>query len=201
MVFSAFHCKGLKGRRISLEGLRGAADAQNLDRERIVRLDFRQDLDTAHGAAEDAVQVVETGIVAERDEEFAAVSVGPGVGHREGADFLMAQAGHEFIGKLVRDAFVARVLQSGIAALDDEAGHDAIPGQAGVEWLAVARRQCALSETDEAGDGQRNLLEEQLGDKHAAWRGELGIQPSREFFLREQPAGQGQQCNKSRRHQ
>ncbi len=129
------------------------------------------------------MQVVEAGAVAEGDEELAAVGGGAGVGHGEHTDFPVAQTRHELVVEAVWDDVVARVLEAGVAALDDEARDDAIPGQAGVEGLAAARRERALGEADEAGDGGGRLLVIQLGDEHAAGRGELGVEAVGEFFL------------------
>src|SRR6476659_1521962 len=58
------------------------------------------------------VPVVAVGRRADRDEELAAVGVGPGIGHRENAGFLVPQRGMELVGELVpwpADALPERV--------------------------------------------------------------------------------------------
>jgi len=186
----------LEAVRVRLEGPGLGADAHDLDGKGVVGLEQRQHLKALDGAAEDGVEVVEARAVAERDEELAAVGGGAGVGHGEHADVPVAQAGHELVVEAVRDDVVAGVLEAGVAALDDEARDDAIPGQAGVEGLAVARRQRALGEADEAGDSGRGLLVIEFGDKNAARRGEHGIEAVGELLGGREPGATEQQQGK-----
>ena len=77
--------------------------------------------------------------VVDADEELRAVGVGPGVGHGDGADGVLAA--HRLVGEAVARAASTGAL--GIAALDDELGHDAVEGRAPCRsrpWLG--RRSC-----------------------------------------------------------
>ena len=72
---------------------------------------------------------------------------------------------------------VVGVLEAGVAALDHKTGYDAVPGEAGVKRLAVARGERALGEADEIGAHERRARGKQLRGERAARRDELGVEP------------------------
>ena len=73
------------------------------------------------------------GCAAQRDVELTAVGVGAGVGHGQHARGVVLERA-DFIVELV--AGTAGAVALGVAALDDEAGHHAVEGQA----VEVSRR-------------------------------------------------------------
>src|SRR4029077_5195916 len=68
--------------------------------------------------AEDAVLVVEPGRRGERNEELAAVGVGPRIRHRENSRLAMARLRTELVGELV--AWSSRTRPERVAALNHE---------------------------------------------------------------------------------
>src|SRR6478735_2532537 len=137
--------------------------------------DLPHDIHPVLDDAEDRVAVVEVWRGAERDEELRAVGVRPGVGHREDALAVVAQARMELVGELVARA--AESLAERIATLNHEAVDDAVEDDAVVEGrgflLAVARVRPLpgpLGEADEVGDGVGHFLIEQT-DREAAFGG------------------------------
>ena len=124
------------------------------------------------------MEIVEAIRWREREEKFAAIGVGAGVGHREDAGGVVPETGDEFVGKAVRDRLrlVVGVLEAGVATLENEAGNNAIPSEAGVERMVVFRRERALGEPDEIRAHQRSFGEEEFGDDDATRRRELGVE-------------------------
>ena len=104
---------------------------------------------------------------------MGAVGIGAIVGHLQDAGGIVAQAGHDFIGKLIAGAAVASA--GGIAALHDEAGHDAVPFEAIEKGFAGLGAEGAFGEADVAGDGEGCFLVKQLADDDAVFGGDLGV--------------------------
>src|SRR5437764_5306445 len=89
--------------------------------------------------AEDGVVGLQAGVIAEHDEELAAVGVGTGVGHGHGAPRVRQR--HLFVVELVARSAQARA--GGITALDDKTGHDAMEAHA-VEVTVLRQEDEAL---------------------------------------------------------
>ena len=97
---------------------------------------------------------------------------------QEDACRVVAEAGGELVGEVVRNGvgFVVSVFEAGVAALQHEARDDAVPGEAAVKRLAVARGERALGEADEIGAHERRARGKQLRGERAARRDELGVE-------------------------
>src|SRR5690606_31100061 len=91
------------------------------------------DLDARGDVAEEVVERLQlVAAVLDADEELGAVRVGPGVGHGDRPERVLTPDG--LIGEAVAGAAAPGSLR--VAALDDEAGHDAVEGEAVVEASA-----------------------------------------------------------------
>ena len=90
--------------------------------------DAAHDVHAGGHLAEHRVAVVEVRRRAERDEELAAVGVGPAVGHRQDAGLVVPEPRVELVGELVAGA--ADALSQRIAALDHEAVDHAVEDDA-----------------------------------------------------------------------
>ena len=171
---------GERGKRggVGAEGFRGGADAKDSNRDGVILADQGERIQTPDSAAEDGVEVVEALGGRECEEEFAAVGVRAGVGHGEDAGGVMAEAGDEFVGEVGRDGRGERVgvLETRVAALDDEAGDDAIPREAGVEGFPVFWSERAFGEAGEVDAHERGLRVEELDGGGTAGGGEFGVE-------------------------
>jgi len=181
MFFYGGGDQGGKGGGVGLEGFGGVADAKDPDGEGVALADLREDLEAADGAAEDGVEVVEAVDGSEREEKFGAVVVGTAIGHGENAGGVVAEAGAEFVGKREWVTGGGVVFGpggfGGVAALEDEAGDDAIPVEAGKKRFAVgAWGERALGAADEGGASERGAWVEKFYGEGAARGGELGVE-------------------------
>ena len=170
--------EGGKRGGVGAEGFRGGADAEDFNRDGVVLADQGERIQTPDSTAEDGMEVVEALGGREGEEEFAAVGVRAGVGHGEDAGGVMAEAGDKFVGEVGRDGRGERigVLETRVAALDDEAGDDAIPREAGVEGFPVFCSECAFGEAGEVDAHERGLRVEELDGGGAAGGGEFGVE-------------------------
>ena len=120
-----------EGGGVGLEGFGGGTHPDDRDGEVVALLDLGEHIESAHGATEDGMKVIQAVYRGEREKEFGAVGVGAVVGHGEDAGGIMAEAGCELIGKRQRVAGIGVRLGAGgfcgVAALNDEAGDDTIP--------------------------------------------------------------------------
>ena len=170
--------EGGKRGGVGAEGFRGGADAEDFNRDGVVLADQGERIQTSDSTSEDGVEVVEPLGRREGEKEFAAVGVRAGVGHGEDAGGVMAEAGDKFVGEVGRDGRGerVRVLETRVAALDDEAGDDAIPREAGVEGFPVFWSERALGEAGEVDAHERGLRVEELDGGGAAGGGEFGVE-------------------------
>ncbi len=105
---------------------------------------------------------------------------GAGVSHGEAAGNVEGEGGVELVLEVV--AGVAHAGADGVAALDHEAGDDAVEGGSVVEGLAVdlllgpgvGPVLGALGEADEVGDGEWSLLVVELAGEAAHGGVEVG---------------------------
>ena len=127
------------------------------------------------------MQIIQPGLIAEGDEELAVISVRPRIRHRKDASLIMAQAGRKFVGKSIARVAFCRLV--GIAALNHETRHNAVPLQTVIVGLAFFRSQRALRQTDEIRHGHRRFAVEQHRSDDSVDRGELSVNSISEFAL------------------
>ena len=177
-VFLGGAGKGGEGGGIGAEGAGGGADTEDFNRQGVVGADEREQLEAADDATENTVQKIEARGGREGEEKFTGVGVGAGVGHREDTSGVMAEAGGELVGEVVRNrvGFVVGVFEAGVAALQDEARDNAVPGEPGVKRLAVTRGERALGEADKIGAHERRPRGKKLRGERTAGRDELGVE-------------------------